>query len=399
MKKHYHTKLTTAAVLAAISFSTTAAENSSQISSDIDLNFRYRIELVDQEGPLEEAEASTLRTRATIKTQWASSWDTLVEFDNVSTIGLDDYNAGAGNTPDTADHAVVADPTGTDLNQAFVRYTTGKTKLAYGRQRILIGNQRFVGGVGWRQNEQTYDSASLNTEFGEGFKLSVNHVFNVNRIFGNEVDGGDHKHNTNLVNLEYSGLGNGKLSAYYFQIDNEAAAGLSNDTFGIRYAGKANNFAYQLEYASQTDGGDNPNNYDADYYLLDVNYGQNNWSIGGGIEVLGGDTAGGQGFTTSLATLHKFQGWADVFLGTPTAGIEDSYIKGSFKAGGFTFKAFYHDFSTDEGGVDLGTEFDFLITKKINKNLSALFKYADFSSDNISYASRDKIWVMLTYKP
>ncbi|TQV87526.1 alginate export family protein [Aliikangiella coralliicola] len=403
MKFQFNKNRIAACVLAVMSMGVHANEEqkgiAEGISSTVDVSFRYRIETVDQEGSLEKAEASTLKTRATVKTSWSSQFDTLIEFDNVSVVGWDDYNAGAGNTPDTTNHAVVADPEGTDLNQAFVRYRGDNTSVAYGRQRILIGNQRFVGGVGWRQNEQTYDSLTLNSEFAEDFKLSFAHVFNVNRIFGDDVDGGDHRHDTNLVNLDYKGLGNGTLSAYYFQIDNEAAAGLSNDTFGVRYSGKAGNFAYAVEYASQSDGGNNPNDYDADYFLLDAKYQQKNYAFGAGLEVLGGDTAGGQGFTTSLATLHKFQGWADVFLGTPVAGIEDLYINGSFKVNGFNFKAIYHDFSTDEGGVDLGTEIDFVVSKKINKNLSAMFKYADFSSDNAAYASREKVWVMLTYKP
>ena len=35
---------------------------------------------------------------------------------------------------------------------------------------------------------------------------------------------------------------------------------------------------------------------------------------------------GVKGFTTPLATLHKFQGWADKFLATPVNGIEDEYV-------------------------------------------------------------------------
>ena len=29
-------------------------------------------------------------------------------------------------------------------------------------------------------------------------------------------------------------------------------------------------------------------------------------------------------FRTPLATLHRFQGWTDKFLGTPPAGVEDA---------------------------------------------------------------------------
>ena len=45
-----------------------------------------------------------------------------------------------------------------------------------------------------------------------------------------------------------------------------------------------------------------------------------------GYEVLEGAPTGGLAFVTPLATLHKFQGWADKFLATPASGIEDAYI-------------------------------------------------------------------------
>ena len=395
MKSSFNKNLLATLVIAAIGGGSQAVIAESAINSDIDLGFRYRIETVSQDGITEDAEAATLRTRATIKTQWKKTIDSVIEFDDVTIVGMDNFNSGQGTSPSRGQFPTVADPEGTEVNQAFIRYSGDRTKAAIGRQRILIGNQRFVGGVGWRQNEQTYDSLTVNSGVGE-FKYSYAYVYNVNRIFGETVAAGDHQHNTHLINADYK-IGEGKLSGYYFSVDNEDAATLSNNTFGIRYQGKSGKLGYTFEYASQSETGDNPNDYKADYYLIDGNYGADNFTIGAGLEVLGGDSAGGQGFTTSLATLHKFQGWADVFLVTPTSGIEDLYFKGSFKVAGSTVKIFYHDFSTDEGGVDLGTELDLVVSKKFSKNWSGLVKYADFSSDNAAYPSRDKFWIMLSY--
>jgi len=398
MIKSFKRNMLTVSVLTAISCSAFAEEKKIEgVDSTIDLSFRYRIETVDQDNFSEDAQASTMRTRATIKTSWTDSLDTVFEFDDVTELGLDDYNSGQGTTPNRGQYPVIADPVGTELNQAFIRYQAEDTQATMGRQRILMGNQRFVGGVGWRQNEQTYDSFTVSTKLNENLSFNYGYIFNVNRIFGEAVGAGDHTHNTHLINLDYK-VGNGKLSGYYFSIDNEDAIALSNNTFGVRYSGKLDAFTYNFEYASQTDGGDNPNSYDASYYLLDGSYKTGNVSFGGGLEVLGGDTVGGQGFTTSLATLHKFQGWADVFLGTPTAGIEDIYLNGSYAINGYKLKAIYHDFSTEQGGVNLGTEIDFMVSKKLTSHLSGLFKFASFDSDNILYPSRDKVWFMLTYK-
>ena len=35
---------------------------------------------------------------------------------------------------------------------------------------------------------------------------------------------------------------------------------------------------------------------------------------------------GARGFSTPLATLHAFQGWADVFLNTPADGVDDASL-------------------------------------------------------------------------
>jgi len=399
MKKTFKLSILVASIISASSFSAIAQESTNDgVNSTVDLNFRYRVETVDQSGIAENALASTLRTRATIKTHWSDNFDSVIEFDEVTEVGANDFNSGMGtSSANRGQYPIVADPKGSDLNQAFVRFTTGDSKIALGRQRILIGSQRFVGGVGWRQNEQTYDSLTYKSKISDDFNLTYAYVYNVNRIFGTTVGAGDHQHNTHLLNADYK-IGNGKVSAYYFSIDNEDAAGLSNNTFGVSYAGKVNDFSYTVEYASQSDNADNANDYSASYYLLDGKYNIGNGSIGIGQEVLGGDTDGGQAFTTSLATLHKFQGWADVFLSTPLAGIEDTYLNASYKVSGFKFKAVYHDFSTDEGSDSLGTEFDLAIAKKFTKKLGGLLKLASFNSDNAAYASRDKVWFMLTYK-
>ncbi len=369
------------------------------IQSDTDLSLRYRIETVDQDSLDKMAKASTVRTRLTFKTDWTHNIDTLIEFDDVTAFLLDDYNAGAGNTPDKFQYPVIADPEGTELNQAFIRYNHKKFKAAYGRQRILVGNQRFIGGVGWRQNEQTFDSLKLDGNAGlKDFNFGFAHVFNVNRIWGEEVAAGDHKHNTNLLNADYTGFANGTLSAYYFQIDNIDADTLSNNTFGVRYAGNYQNIYYAAEIATQSDGGDNPNNYSTNYLLIDANYNKDNFSVGGGLEILGGDTDGGQGFTTSLATLHKFQGWADMFTQTPAAGIKDFYLKGTYKINDYSMYLVFHDFNTDENSESLGSEIDFSVSKELAPKLSGLLKLASFNSSHSAYPSTDKFWFMLSYR-
>ena len=177
----------------------------------------------------------------------------------------------------------------------------------------------------------------------------------------------------------------------------------------MRFAGATSfdsfKLGYELEYADQEESGDAPE-YSADYMLIGVSGTMAGFTLGIAQETLGADTDTGTGFTTSLATLHKFQGWADKFLKTPDTGIEDTYI--TFKAGlpwGMKFIAVYHDFESAEnvtGESDFGSEIDAAITKKFKNGASLQLKYADFSGEEESanpgsQTDVTKIWVTATY--
>ncbi|MDX1572303.1 MAG: alginate export family protein, partial [Xanthomonadales bacterium] len=293
------------------------------------LSLRYRLELVDDDNFSEDAEASTLRLRLNYKTAAYRGWTSMIEFDHLAEVGLDDFNSGAGTSPGRSQFPVVADPDGSDLNQLWLQYAfSDDTSLRFGRQRILLDNQRYVGGVGWRQNEQTYDSAKLDFKLGSG-SGSYTYVANVNRIFGNDVPAGDHDHNTHLLNGSWP-FDAGQLVAYAYLIDNEDAPAASSDTIGLRWTGNTDlvewPFSYVAEFAHQTDAGDHPVDYDADYLRLEGTVGFEPVSLGLGFESLGGGDAPGAAFSTPLATLHAFNGWADRFLATPDAGLEDLFV-------------------------------------------------------------------------
>ena len=167
--------------------------------------FRYRFEYVDQDNFTQDAEASTLRGRLNFKTDDWKGFGAFAEFDYVTDVIWDDYNAGGGNTPNKGQYPVVADPTGSDLNQAFLQWQNGAggSLLRGGRQRIIYDNARFVGNVGWRQNEQTYDAAYFQQKVGS-LDAQLAYVWQVNRIFGDDVPAGQNDNATWLANLSQS---------------------------------------------------------------------------------------------------------------------------------------------------------------------------------------------------
>ena len=139
-----------AVVAACSSISVHAADAASTALPAPQLNmlFRYRLEAVDQGGLAENALASTLLSRFSLTQKFSHGWSAGGEFDYVAAIGDKNYNDSINGK--TA-YPVVADPAGADLNQAFVQYQSDSQSLKIGRQRINLANERFVGGVGWRQ--------------------------------------------------------------------------------------------------------------------------------------------------------------------------------------------------------------------------------------------------------
>ena len=365
-------------------------------NGDSNLSLRYRFEFVDQDGFDKNAKASTVRTRLNYKTETYKGFTFFIEADNVAEVLFDDFNAGAGNSPGKENYPVVADPHGTEINQAWFNYNFSEGNgVKVGRQRILLDNQRFVGGVGWRQNEQTYDAVSGSFKLGSS-DLYVAYVDHVNRIFGEDVDAGDHDNDTILINWSSKIADIGKLTSYYYDINNKDAAAFSTATFGVKFAGNIDAFNYAVEFANQNDAHNNAVDFSANYWRLDAGYKLSKATVFGGYEVLEGDANNaGSMFRTPLATLHAFNGWADKFLGTPQDGLEDLFVGVKGVVSGHKWQAVYHDFSAQDSSRDLGSEFDVSIAKKVSKHVSLLLKAAFYNADTHA-TDTNKVWFMVT---
>ena len=357
-----------------------------------EIALRYRYEFVEQDGIDKDANASTLRTRLAWTSADFNGFFTKVEVDNITATGNENYNStvnGNGQYP------AVVDPTGTDLNQAFIGYKTGNTVFSFGRQRINHNDERFVGGVGWRQNEQTFDGYRVVYDDKTNLSFDVSYVYNVNRIFGSESAKGDLDGKLVLANANYKLDKNHKLTGFMYNMDFNTALALSNRTLGVSYDGKVSSITIHASYATQTDTGDNPVDYSADYWALELSKKVSAINLALGFESLGSDND--TGFITPLATLHKFQGFADKFLATPDAGVNDLYVKASGKWDSLGLTAVYHKLDSVQGSIDYGTELNLVATYPLAKKVGLLVKYANYSADELATDS-SKFWAMLNFK-
>lgn len=369
------------------------------------LDTRMRYEGVEQDPITNDAEAVTLRARLGFETGKVFDTALLAEGEFVWPL-VTDYNS---TTNGKTQYPIVADPESHELNRLQLTNTSlPGTTLTLGRQRILLDDQRFVGNVGWRQNEQTYDSLRVVNKSLKNTTFDLAYVSQVNRVFGKESVQGRYEGDSILANASYQ-FPIGKLTGFGYLLKFDPIAAVpaavrdSAATYGVRFAGEKAvadiKVGYAASYATQQERGDNPLSFDLDYYLGELNASISNYSFGVGMEVLEGD--GVKGFATPLATLHKFQGWADKFLATPVDGIEDAYVNAgvNFKGLGaietLSFLAVYHDYGAERVSRDYGTELNLQLQAKIGKFNSAI-KYGDYRAGGLLTDTK-KYWVQFEY--
>ena len=370
-----------------------------QISPILEVRARY--EAVDQ-GAL-DADALTLRLRGGAEARLGRF--SLLAEGEATVAPADGYNAFPfplpGNDQWRPDHSVIADPENFELNRLQLQYKSDSASLTLGRQRINLDDQRWVGSVGWRQNEQTFDAVRGEARLGP-LAADLTYATSQRSIFGEDagprtaLDG----------DFIFAGLSSklgplqGKLFGYILDYEEPFFLANSSTTYGGILSGSlplggARKLAVRASYARQSDHGGNPFDYAADYWSFEGGTKIAGFDVAAGWERLGSDQ--GRAVQTPMATLHKFNGWADLFLTTPPAGLEDAYLTVSR-----TFEQVklvralnaaiaFHQFDSAKGDVEYGTEWDASLGFKLGK-VGMLLKYADYDAKDFGTDTR-KLWL------
>jgi hypothetical protein len=361
------------------------------------LDLRLRSEVVDQDPIAETAHAITLRARLGFET--GKAWNTSLLLEGEAVMPIDDEYRPDPASTFHAIYPVVADRESYEINRFQLTNTSlPGTTVTLGRQRLALDDQRFVGPVGWRQNEQTFDALRVVNRTVANLVLDATYFNRVNRLFGHESRQGVYKGDSFLLNAGYQ-TKIGKISAFGYLLDFEPILGIpapinpvrdSTSTIGLRFAGEKPvgkiKLAYAASYATQTDYADNPLDFDLDYKFGELTATFRQFAFGVGTEIMEGNglpLPAGKGFTTPLATLHKFQGWADKFLTTPANGIEDLYATGAVTLKGvgaldtLGLVVSYHDYNAEQISADYGHEWNVSLAAKY-KRVNLMLKFADY---------------------
>ncbi len=346
------------------------------------INIRARYEFADVDGS-DASHALTFRERLGLQTMEWNGLSAFVEGEFTQAL-IDDYRGGApGVSPNVANNSVIVDPETNELNQAYLQYNGYDTIVRVGRQRIIYDNAAFIGNVGWRQNEQTYDAINIANKSLPGVKLSYSYVTQVNRIFGSEAAGffQDVQGDLHFLNGSYSGIEGLTLTGYAYLMDFDGLNALDSDTFGGYAKTTKAGFDLHAELAFQVDAGVTED-VDSNYAHIFGSKKVGEQTFTAGFEYLS------QGFRTPLATLHAFNGYADAFLiqrtfGT-TGGLNDYYISHSTKLPlGIKMTNSLHAYGDNDVSASRGWEINSVFAKKFDEHFLAIAKIAHFESKDV----------------
>jgi len=364
----------------------TDALTGGKVSADI----RYRFAFITQDNNLKDAKASTVRMRLGYRTRQYSGVGAFVQFSGTRVVAVGDYNSAANGQ---TQYSKERDPKLTQISQAYLGLSaTPGSGMRVGRQRLIFDNARFVGNVGWRQNQQTFDAASFTDSWAGRLHATYAYLYNINTVTGKEK--GVHSH---LLNVRYD-VGHMHATAYGYLLSFDQTPLNSSKTFGIRLTGTRQlarmkgKLIYAAEYANQSPyrGGDSA--IGANYYLGALGATFSDKTVKVSYEVLGGGDYAG--FQTPLATKHAFNGWADRFFTTPKAGLRDLFLTLGVHPSGYRALAIYHRFTAQRGGEHYGDELDLQVAKGFGEHYTLLAEYARYRAASYS-VNTDKFWVQV----
>lgn len=356
-----------------------------------DLRLRYQdLERDDFE---QDAQALTLRFLGTLETNIFEKTSFLAEIEGVTAL-IDDYNDGSGNN---LPFPVIPDPEGIELNRLqLISEFIPKTRLTVGRQRLALDDWRFIGAFPFRQNNQTIEAVRVETTaFGPGI-LDVGYFNKVRRPLGGDNIAGTFTGDSFFANYNFA-TPIGRISTFHYATDLETGPEgplrqiESSQTTGARVLGRRDwddfTLVWEGSYARQSDYSDNPNDYAANYGLAELTLKPSVFTFKFRGEILGSDN--GQALQTPLASLHRFQGFADQFLRTPNDGVRDYSAMMQYNFGPIgpfsNVESFarYHWFEADTDGRKYGRELNLSLKARVNKVGLAL-EYANYQAETFS---------------
>jgi hypothetical protein len=174
----------------------------------------------------------------------------------------------------------------------------------------------------------------------------------------------------------------------------------SSATFGVRYDSMATGgeafWGLEAELARQTDYRGNTADFALTYALLRPSIHYMDSTIFVGAEWLEGN--GRSAVQTPLATLHRHNGWADVFNTTPPNGLRDVHVRylqelpdvGPVKTPRLDLRL--HHFTNDNGAITYGTEYNADVNVSVMGYAIVGVRWARYEAKRFA-SDTEKLWL------
>ncbi|MEN0002997.1 MAG: alginate export family protein [Bacteroidota bacterium] len=280
-----------------------------------------------------------------------------------------------------------------ELNKLRVSYSdtlNNGTSLQFkvGRQAALVEDERFIGNVSARQDDQTFDAIYGKLQNDQkGISFEYAYMYQVNRLLAEVVDWRSDSH-AFMLGYYKNDLAKVGLFGHLLDFQEDNPLG-SNKTFGFtfdrsRLPPDRIALNYKTAFAYQSEYGDNPTNYDA--FLINAEIGISLPKIGVfnlGYELATSDN-GIASFQFPLSTGQRLHRISDVFINPPAEGLHNPYFTAESRnifwgIGGWLG---YHTYFSEEEGTFFAHEIDLVLYKQIIPDLLRVeLTYSNFFAE------------------
>ncbi|MCB9885666.1 MAG: hypothetical protein H6838_09250 [Planctomycetes bacterium] len=363
---------------------------------------RYRLDYLEQDGKPEDALASTLRTELHYTTQ---DWHGLTAFVEVyanESLGADDY-FGITNGKSGAEYPLIADPEGGGLNRGWLRWRDpgARAEVVVGRQFLHWNDGRMLGNSFYRQNQNTFDAVRVTLRPAAGVEFDYAWLWRHDDVFFRSFGMDSH-----VAQLAWTVPERCRLAGYATWIDYDARDTFDRDTYGVRLGGpyalaQGLGLHYTLEYAHQSDAGDNPFDVDADYLVAELGVAFAGQLVYVGYNAVDGvrDPSTALPFDQPAGYPYPFRGETEQMVVTPAAGMQIVMLRALGPVPGapdFSWQLHLHHFAQQVGGLDYGTDLGVqLAYAPAGRGWSVFAKAARYWADDAASGAVDTTRLLL----
>ncbi|MEO1053644.1 MAG: hypothetical protein AAFX87_23615 [Bacteroidota bacterium] len=301
---------------------------------------------------------------------------------------------------DQVGRTVVTDVETLELNKLRISYldTLNATIVQFkvGRQAAIVEDERFIGNVTARQDDQTFDAVYgklQNDQKGVSFEYA--YMYQINRLLA-EV--GDWRSDSHAFMLSFYKSKMARVGLFSQLLDfQDDAPDKSNQTFGVtidrsELPQDRTALTYKTAIAYQSEYGDNPTAYDA--FLINGEIGVSLprtgiFSIG--YELATSDN-GVASYQFPLSTGQRLHRISDVFIDPPADGLHNPYFTAESRniAWGIGGWLGYHAYFSEEEGDFLGQEIDVVLYRQLIPGLvRAELTYSSFFGEEDRFTDLD----------